>query len=1173
MPYTRGKQPNHRERPQQIVVAAFVCFALVVAAVCAAWATFNMNQSSTWENVSAGQSALAGRAFADNNGETVDSNFEVDGVTYSVTEVANPTATGSANKVALKKVNTTKQGSFAIPSTVTSPNSGATYDVAALYFDAFESCKGLTEVTIPASVTDFTLPNSVTTSTCFNECSALASVKVADDSPCFTVVDGALYAKGTSGLPVALLCVPVASDISALEIPATVSTVVPYAATNAQSLVSVHFSGSLTGDANAFATAGLRMKVYAGGIGERAFSGCTSLTSVTFDEGVKLGVAASSSALAIGNYAFSGCVSLNAITIPAIESATRKADAYRTFEENNPGSNQTIGISATFKSGFDPYWHNVSGPVARVGIGDSAFSNCENLASVSFATGTANGAFAYFAGTSSYFSGCNSLKALIFEGKQSYFGDPSHSMMNGAFSNVWNDTDGNQVLAEIPTRYYAVDYYATQADAEAADVNGSSRLARVEYAAGTSVSDIATGAESLADQVADASAYALTEADGQIPSATEVALAAGLGEGDWVWKLTGSQSRRAGLTESCKAYLTKRNDISAGRFSSDVQTALYLACDRNLSESQQVDCAFDAARYASGSSYQIAALSGEVNPWYNYDITVGGFLTTFDVCASDGTVLSEGTDYTVSYKTYDSATGQLVDATLDQGTGAYLVCITPTEQSGYTGQLQEWIVIKTHAGTVVSGISDTVSGTVDAARHVYGQTSWLDFTDRRYSVTIGANDAVGALVGAGFAGLVCGAINVEESDSSSYGFMVNPNSDNTGRPTSTTSSRTFSRTTSDGEMDAATYSVKAFTQFEKNRTSLGVSADDYPWGDTAVLIPRWYEQYYAAAANWAYAMKAPVFFTSDDGTVSADTASCLAKFKNVVVMGSEGVFSADVYNALETTLGSSVKLSRMQGEGDSVASFSLVLANDLIARGLANTARVAVVDPYTPADVAAAVTYTGHEGGILLTTLSTADSKTIANYLHSKSGSVATVFVAGRQGCAAVLESSEWTADASAFGAIWEIDSIFDKVMESVTSNVDEYPNIHIGPVEVDPQPNDAPSDDGGNNDPGNDPGNDPTPVFENYGGSTTYLTGTQGAASTSAKAVAAAVEKAVAQKAAALTDAADTNTGDTNNSDENESNALVDTLTRAPLTTTVPFLASLSALCAIAAPVLRRCK
>ena len=1181
---TGARQRNNRELPRRIAVAAFVCLALVAASGCAAWALYVQNSPATWENASAGQSVLNGAAFADGDQEKVGSTFTVDGDTYSVIEVAD--ADGASNKVTLTNVDSAKQGGFSIPASVTSPATGTSYAVTRFTFNAFTSCKSITEVTIPASVTDFEFANNVFSdnqNACFIRCSSLASVKVSDDSPCFAAIDGALYAKGASGLPVALLCVPAASGITELEVPSTVRTVAAFAANGASSLVNVHFSGDLTGDAVANATAGALAPAYAGGIGASAFADCTSLSSVTFDDGLKIGVATGGISAAIGTNAFSGCVSLASITIPDLESATRKADAYHTFDQYNPGSNQTSGTDSEFKSGFSPYWHEVSGPCARVGIGTGAFSGCSSLKTVTFATGNSNGAFAYFAGSNTYFSGCDSLEALVFEGQQSYFGDPSRSMMNGAVTDIWYDSSADEyVLANVPTRYYAVDYYATSDQAEAADVNGSTRLARVEYAAGTSVADIQSGADSLSEATVDRETYALAEADGVIPSASEAAAAAGLGEGDWAWKLTGTQSRREGLTESCKAYLVNRNDISAGRLDSEVQTALYLACDRNLSQSQQADCAFDPARYASGASYYIQALSGETDPWYNYDMTTGGLLNPFAVRAADGTLLSSG-DYAVSYKTYDVQTGQLVDAELSQGTGAYLACITPTAESGYTGELQEWIVVKSHVGTVVSGLSDTVSGTANAARHAYSQVTQLDFSDRRYSVTVGANDAAGALVASGFAGLVGGAVNVDDSDSASYGFMINPVTDKNGIPTDTSSSYTFSRTSSDGEIDAAAYAVKAFTQFEKNRTSLGASEDDYPWGDTAVLMPRWYEQYYAAAANWAYLMHAPVFFTSDDGSVSSDTAACLGKFKQVVVMGSESALSAETYDALASMLPAGVGLSRIAAESDSVASFSLAVSADLIERGKASTLRVAVVDPLTPADAVAAVTFTGHEGGILLTTLSTADSVVIAKYLHANSGAVVTVLLAGREGCAAVLESSEWP-DASAFGSIWEIDSIFDKVMEAVTSNVDEYPSVHIGPVEVDPQPSDDPAaGDGGEGDASGDGDGDAsdngnsgggTYVRETYGGSVTYLTGTQGAASTSAKAVAKAAANASnndsSSNATARKAAAD---GASEQEESSGSNALVDTLSRAPLTTTVPFLASLSALCAVAAPVLRRCK
>ncbi len=1227
MRHTGGKERKGvMTRPRRAIAAAFACAVLVAGgafamgsvrddspaagdasataiggdgAIAATPTSGSAVATPAADLVPVGASAIAGLAFADDADDAEGDAFVVDGLTYKVTSAS---AGANPGAVTLTRVDKQTAGALVVPASVASPTSGRVYRVTSLEFGAFMNCAFLTDLTIPASIESYRFLNSYITAkidTCFYGCDALTFVNVEDGCSALMSIDGVLYAKGASGLPTALLCYPRAkSDAASLDVPATVHTVVPYAVSGNASLTSVSFVGDLTGDAVAYKKAGVESTSFAGGIGSSAFASCTSLVSVNFAAGMKIGVASSAVSCAIGDNAFADCVSLTSLVIPDIESATRKGDAYGTFNDYNPGSNQTIGVDEMFYSGFDPYWHNAKGPVARGGIDGAAFSGCSNLRSITFAAGNPSGAFAYWVGTSTIFEGCDKLESLVFEGAQPYWGNPSASMRNGAFVDVWTDTStGDKVLANVPTRYYAVDYYATADAADSADVDGSTRLARVEYAAGTATSSIATSDEALADAMVDRSLYALTDADGVIPDAQGCARAAGLGEGDWVWKLTGTQSRRAGLTDSCKAYLVNRNDLSAGRLDAAAQTALYLACDRNLSRSSSGESAFDIVRYTSGTSYRIEALSGEQDPWYSYDAAAGGFQDPFTVRAASGAELSES-DYVIAYKTYDADTGELVDASPTMGTGAYLVCVTPAEGSAYTGELDEWILVKTRAGSVVSGFSDNVSGTASAARHVYSQISSLDFSGKPYSVTVGAADGAGALVAAGYAGLVGGAVNATDSESASYGFTINPSSAADGQANPKVSSTVFSRTDLEGAIEAAKYAVMCYQAFENRRASLGAQSSAYPWGDTAVLVPSLYEQYYAAAASWAYAMRAPVFFTNDDGSVSADTAACLSKFSNVVVMGSATALPPADYDALAEALGPQVSLTRLEGASDTAGAFSIAVADDLIARGAADVASVAVVDSAQPADVAAALIFAGHEKGILLTALSTADAQLAANYLHAKSGAVSTVLLCGRNDvCAAHLASSEWTG--SAFGVIWESDSVFSKVMGTITSAVDEYAGIDLKRPSRDGDKGDdddhggsGDGDDGKRDDSGNG-GNgadgDGTPggqgdsgssggsgdatttqavtrtYVETYSNSGDYAVGTRGAAS-------------VTVDVAGASGSGDGSAGDAGESlldDIAESSPIARAIMResAPLTTSIPFLATIGALCAAAAPVLRRCK
>ena len=117
--------------------------------------------------------------------------------------------------------------------------------------DAFNGCSGLTSVTIPDSVTSIS-------SSAFYGCSSLQEIIVAEGNPVY-------HSAGN--------CI-IATESKTLILGCNVS-VIPD-------------DGSVTS------------------IGERAFSGCSGLTSVTIPD----------SATSIGEYAFNGCSGLTSITIP-----------------------------------------------------------------------------------------------------------------------------------------------------------------------------------------------------------------------------------------------------------------------------------------------------------------------------------------------------------------------------------------------------------------------------------------------------------------------------------------------------------------------------------------------------------------------------------------------------------------------------------------------------------------------------------------------------------------------------------------------------------------------------------------------------------------------------------------------------------------------------------------
>ena len=170
---------------------------------------------------------------------------------------------------------------FAFCDNLTSITFGENSQLTSIGDEAFAGCESLTSVTIGDSV-------DIIGDFAFAVCTSLISIEVDENNPNYQSIDGNLYSKDGH----TLIRYAIGKADAEVIMPYSVTTIGAHAFTGCTSLTNVTF-----GEDSQLTT-----------IGEGAFTGCTSLTNVTFGEDSQLAT--------IGTAAFVHCYNLTSVTIP-----------------------------------------------------------------------------------------------------------------------------------------------------------------------------------------------------------------------------------------------------------------------------------------------------------------------------------------------------------------------------------------------------------------------------------------------------------------------------------------------------------------------------------------------------------------------------------------------------------------------------------------------------------------------------------------------------------------------------------------------------------------------------------------------------------------------------------------------------------------------------------------
>ena len=278
------------------------------------------------------------------------------------------------------------------------------------YYGAFSYCTALTSIEIPASV-------ETIGASAFKGCSSLATVTFENGSQLKTIGGGS-YSSGAFSDCTAL---------TSIEIPASVETIEAAAFKGCSSLATVTFEngsqlktiggGSYSSGAFSDCTALTSIEIPASveTIEAAAFKGCSSLATVTFENGSQL------KTIGGGSYssgAFSDCTALTSIEIPA-SVETIEASAFKgcsslatvTFENGSQLKTIEGGYPSSGTFADCTALTSIEIPASVETIEAAAFKGCSSLATVTFEKGSQLKTIG--GGGSSYYGAFGQLKNLM----------------------------------------------------------------------------------------------------------------------------------------------------------------------------------------------------------------------------------------------------------------------------------------------------------------------------------------------------------------------------------------------------------------------------------------------------------------------------------------------------------------------------------------------------------------------------------------------------------------------------------------------------------------------------------------------------------------------------------------------------------------------------------------